>query len=65
MEVLRGRLEKRGDTSVEAIEKRLKIAGEELKSREIEGFWDIVIVNDDLEKAYSTFKSYVMKSEEE
>lgn len=45
---LRGRLERRGDTTPAEIERRLLIAQAEIAKSEEEGLFDFMVVNDDL-----------------
>lgn len=56
-EELERRLRGRGDTAEDAIQKRLKQAEWELSFKDKPDFWDHVITNDDLERAYAEFKS--------
>lgn len=58
MEELKKRLIERGTDSNEVIEKRLKIAEAEMK--EI-GFYDYVVVNDDLDKATREVKKIILE----
>lgn len=56
MEVLRERLESRNTETPEIRAVRLETAREEMKHvMEHSDFWDAIIVNDELEKAYSDF----------
>ena len=57
MEELKKRLIERGTDSPEVIERRLAIAKEEAKQV---GFYDYVIVNDDLEKATEKVKEIIL-----
>lgn len=57
MEELKKRLIERGTDSLEVIERRLAIAKEEAKQV---GFYDYVIVNDDLEKATEKVKEIIL-----
>jgi len=59
MEELERRLRNRGDTDEEAIQKRLETAKREMQCRDKEGFWDLVLINKDLEKTYSELRSFV------
>ena len=60
-EELERRLRGRGDTQEEAIQKRLKQAEWELSFREKENFWDQIVINDDLERAYAEFRKFCMQ----
>jgi len=55
-EALEERLRSRGTETEEKIQVRLTNAKKEMEYKEKEGFWNLVIVNDDLEKAYAEFK---------
>ena len=57
-EVLRERLIRRGTEDLDTIEKRLKIAEEELKQI---SFYDHVIVNEDLNKAISEVRNVILE----
>lgn len=56
IEVLRDRLVGRGTESLEVIEKRLKIAEDELKQID---FYDYVVVNDNLDEAINRVKEII------
>ena len=56
MDALRERLESRGEDEPDEIKRRLMAAGEEMQHS---GDYGCVIVNDDLERAYSELKSVV------
>ena len=58
IDVLRQRLMDRGTEEILIIEKRLKIAEEELKRV---GFYDYVIINDDLDRAVREVKDCILK----
>jgi len=58
-EELKRRLIGRGTETPERIEKRLLNAKTELQYMDKEGFFDVVIVNDDFEEAYAKLKSIV------
>ena len=58
IEVLKQRLIDRGTEDEETIENRLEIAREELKRID---FYDVVVINDDLEKAISEVKESILK----
>jgi len=51
----------RSDTSEEAMKLRLDTAREELTYKDRAGFWDLVLVNDDLEATYARLKSFVQE----
>lgn len=53
------RLRKRGTETEEKVQRRLAAAKKEMMFMDKEGFWDLVLVNDGLEKAYSTLASFV------
>ena len=60
IEELIKRLLKRGDTSEESIMKRMERAKKDLSFQDQPGFFDLVIVNDDVGKAYERFKKGVI-----
>lgn len=57
---LRTRLEKRGSESPESLERRLSWAQQELEASKN---YDYIVVNDDLEIAYSSLKSIIVAEE--
>merc|ERR1711907_172516 len=59
IEELEGRLRGRGTETEEKIQLRLKNARKELAYTEKPGFFDKVLVNDDLEKSYQEMKKFV------
>ncbi|CCE78294.1 Piso0_000914 [Millerozyma farinosa CBS 7064] len=59
IETLKERLENRGTETPESIQKRLSAATAEIEYAET-GAHDRVIVNDDLERAYSEFKDFIL-----
>ena len=61
IEELKKRLYNRGDTSEEAIKKRLERALWELSFKQQPGFFDYIVVNDDVETAYKDLRSVVEK----
>lgn len=63
LEVLEARLRGRGTETEETLSRRLKQAEVELQYRDQPGFFDKVIVNDDLNKAYVEFKEFCLKDE--
>lgn len=58
-EVLEARLRGRGTEKEESIQKRLQQAKLEMEYAKQEGVHDVVIVNDDLEKAYAELEDFV------
>lgn len=63
LEELRKRLELRMTETPESLEKRLKMAERETSAARNEpDLHDVIIVNDDLEKAYLEFKSYIVEN---
>ncbi|OAP60858.1 guanylate kinase [Fonsecaea erecta] len=61
IEVLEQRLRGRGDTSEEAIQKRLAQAKNEMEYCKTEGKNDKVIINDDLDATFKELDDWVMK----
>ena len=61
LKVLEERLRGRGDTSEDAIKKRLQQAKNEIEYCRTEGRGDKVIVNDDLERTFKEMDEWVMK----
>lgn len=62
---LERRLQRRGWDDEETIQKRLEIAQQELEHLKAEeGFYDKIIVNDDLEMAYKQLENYIFGIEE-
>lgn len=61
MAVLEQRLRGRGTEKEESIQKRLAQAKNELDYSKTEGVHDLIIVNDDLEKAYTELEEFVFK----
>jgi guanylate kinase len=59
MEVLESRLRGRGTEKEESIVKRLAQAKNEMDYSKTEGVHDIIIVNDDLEKAYKVLEDFI------
>lgn len=55
---------RRGSNDPDTIKARLEIAERELENSKIEGFHDIVLVNDDLKETYKKLSSYVFGGEE-
>lgn len=56
MAVLRARLQQRGTDSNVAVQKRLETALNEIQFAKEPNVHDIIIVNDDLDRAYALFK---------
>ena len=56
-EELERRLRGRGTETEDKIQTRLKNAKGEMDYMDKPGFFDLIIVNDDLEKAYAKFKA--------
>jgi len=61
METLESRLRGRGTEKEESIQKRLLQAKNEIEYSKTEGVHDLIIVNDDLEKAYKELEGFVFK----
>lgn len=62
VEELEKRLRGRGTEKEESIVKRLAQAKKELEYSEVEGVHDIIIVNDDLDKAYKELEAFIWKA---
>ncbi|CAG8455717.1 2177_t:CDS:2 [Ambispora leptoticha] len=62
LKVLEERLRGRGTENEESIKARLDQANEELAYSQQEGAHDLIIVNDDLDKTYQTFKNFIFDS---
>ena len=61
IEELKKRLELRKTETPESLEKRLKMAEREANAAKNEpGLHDIIIVNDDLDRAYAEFKNFII-----
>ena len=60
MEVLEARLRERGTENEDSLKKRLDTAKEEMKYGEEKGNFHIVVVNDDLDKAYQSLREYIL-----
>ena len=60
---LRQRLEGRGTETQEAVAKRLAMAEKELEYAAQPGSWDVLIVNDDLDRAYERFQKVALGEE--
>jgi len=61
LEVLEERLRGRGTETEESLNKRLSAAAKELEYGEADGNFDIIIINDEVEKAYSALKQFVIQ----
>mmetsp|Transcript_8221 Transcript_8221/g.6850 ORF Transcript_8221/g.6850 Transcript_8221/m.6850 type:complete len:164 (+) Transcript_8221:2-493(+) len=59
LEVLEKRLRDRNTETEEAIQKRLTTARKEMTYRDRPGFWDVVLINDDLDRCYGKLKAFV------
>lgn len=59
MEELEKRLRGRGTEAEESVRKRLEQAGRELEFAKGEGVHDVVIVNEDLQKAYKELEAFI------
>ncbi|KAF4655414.1 guanylate kinase [Perkinsus chesapeaki] len=59
LQVLEKRLRDRNTETEEAIQKRLTTARKEMTYRDRPRFWDLVLINDDLDKCYSKLKAFV------
>lgn len=58
-EALESRLRNRGTEKEESIQKRLQQARREIEYSKTEGVHDIIIVNDDKEKAYQELEAFI------
>lgn len=61
LEILEQRLRGRGDTSEDAVQKRLAQAKNEMEYCRTEGKNDKVIINDDLDDTFKELDEWVMK----
>ncbi|CEJ79944.1 Putative Guanylate kinase [[Torrubiella] hemipterigena] len=61
LEVLESRLRGRGTEQEASIQKRLAQAKNELEYSQTPGVHDVILVNDDLDKAYNEFEKFVYK----
>lgn len=59
LEVLEARLRNRGTDSDESISRRLKRAEEDLSIENIESFFDLILVNDDKDRAYKELRDFI------
>lgn len=60
IETLRQRLEGRGTETPESLQKRIETAAKEMEESK-KGIHDIIIVNDDLDKAYTQLKEFIFE----
>ncbi|KAF4674275.1 guanylate kinase [Perkinsus olseni] len=60
MQVLEKRLRDRNTETEAAIQKRLQTARKEMTYRDLPGFWDLVLINDNLDCCYDKFKDFVV-----
>lgn len=58
-EALESRLRGRGTEKEESIQKRLQQAKNEIEYSKTEGAHDLIIVNDDLDKAYEELEAFI------
>ncbi|CAD7965314.1 unnamed protein product [Amoebophrya sp. A25] len=65
LDTLESRLRSRGTETEEKIQTRLKNARKEMEYKEKKGFWDMVLVNDDLDTAYALLIEILKPHEEE
>lgn len=63
MAALRARLQKRGTDSNVAVQKRLAMALNEIQFAKEPNVHDIIIVNDDVDRAYELFKKVALGEE--
>lgn len=61
LEILESRLRGRGTEQEASIQKRLAQAKNELEYSQTPGVHDVILVNDDLDKAYTEFEKFVYK----
>lgn len=64
MPELERRLKERGGVTPENIEKRLKVAEEEIEQSKVVGFHDKVFVNDNLGETFKEIESYIFGFDE-
>ena len=57
---MRARLNHRGDTASDAIERRIRQAAWEMEMAQEPGLFHSIVVNDDLKVAYSNFREAVI-----
>jgi len=63
VEELEKRLRGRGTETEESVQRRLRNALGELEYTKRQGFWDFILVNDNLEKAYSGLRDWIFTNE--
>jgi len=61
MEILESRLRGRGTEKEDSIQKRLAQARVEMEYAQTPGAHDLIIVNDELDKAYDELEAFVFK----
>jgi len=61
LQELERRLRGRGTETEDAVLKRLENAKKEMKSKDIAGFYDAIIINDDVDKAYAALKEVIKR----
>lgn len=64
MEILESRLRGRGTEKEDSIQKRLAQAKKELEFSKEDGAHDLIIVNDDLDKAFEELEAFVLEGVE-
>lgn len=62
LQALRERLTARATETPEALEARLQTAGEAMAYAAEPGAYDLVVVNDDLDRAYAEFKDFILQA---
>lgn len=60
VEDLKKRLKKRGTETDESLAKRLEAAEREMAYGQAPGNFDIIVVNDDIDRAYEEFKNFIV-----
>jgi len=60
-EALKERLTKRGTETPESLEKRLAHSHAEIEFSKVPGAYDLVVVNDELDRAYAQLKGYIQE----
>jgi guanylate kinase len=61
MEALESRLRNRGTETEDSIQKRLVQAEKEMEYAQTPGAHDLIIVNDELDKAYDELEAFIFK----
>ncbi|XP_054155081.1 guanylate kinase-like [Oppia nitens] len=61
MDILEKRLRSRGTETEEAIQNRLRRATDEMEFGEMNGVFDLVIVNNEIEEAYNELKQFIVQ----